>query len=301
MTKFMIGADPEIFVKNAAGVNVSAHDIVPGSKKAPHKVAKGAVQPDGLAAEFNIDPVPYNDFAAFDENIFTVLSALQKTLPEGHKFDLRASTVFDKAYYDSLPESAKELGCDPDYCAYSEDPFEPNKRPDGASGLRSAAGHIHIGWGADIPVDHPDHIEICRKLIRNLDVYVGLGMTVFDRDTERRKLYGKAGAYRPKSYGVEYRTPSNAWLPKREYRLFIHGLVGRCLNDMSAGKDIASQLAGKYDIASIINDGDAKSAKMILTKSLGVTIPDSVDPEKVEAAAKKAAETARKATKKAEG
>ena len=45
-----------------------------------------------------------------------------------------------------------------------------------------------------------------------LDVYLGLDSLTYDKDVERRELYGKAGAFRPKEYGVEYRVLSNAWL-----------------------------------------------------------------------------------------
>jgi hypothetical protein len=283
--KFTIGCDPEIFVKDrATGKPVSAHDLVPGSKKAPHKVSAGAVQPDGLAAEFNTNPVPIDDFSAFNNNIVGVLSELRSIIPSNLQIEPSPTVFFDKDYYESLPEEAKELGCDPDYCAYSIDPSEPNPRPDGDSGQRSAAGHIHVGWGADIPVDHPDHVEVCRAFIRNLDVFVGLGMTCIDSDTERRKLYGKAGAYRPKSYGVEYRTPSNAWILNTPLRRFIHGLVSRAVKDMQSTTPqyLKAEREG-VDIQSIINSGDVSYAKTYLS-TLGITLPkiEEVSPEEAE-------------------
>lgn len=299
--EFKLGADPELFLKRADGTNISAHDIVPGSKKAPHIVDSGAIQPDGLAAEFNIDAVPFNDFRAFDNNLTKVLGELKKTVGPDVFFDTRPSTLFDKDYYDSLPETAKILGCDPDYDAYSEDPMKPNPRPDGSSGLRSAAGHLHIGWGNDIPVDHPEHLDICRDFIRQLDLYVGLGMTVFDTDTERRKLYGKAGAYRPKHYGVEYRTPSNAWISSRVRRQFIHNLVVAAITDMQSGSPKFSTFEKRYaktygSVQDIINNGDAAKAEMILTAILGVHIPSGLKaPTQKEIAVK--AETAAAAVK----
>jgi hypothetical protein len=270
---FMIGCDPEVFVRNDKGQLVTAHGMIPGDKKAPHKVKSGAIQVDGMALEFNIDPVPAEDFQAFDTAILTVVSELKKSLPEGHKCQVLPSAQFDPEYYEGVPEEAKELGCDPDFCAYSDDIFETNPRPDGPVGLRSAAGHIHVGWGADIPTDNADHMEICRSFIRNLDVYVGLGMTCIDGDAERRKIYGCAGAFRPKSYGVEYRTPSNVWIRNVAGRRFVHSLVNAAINDMKKGAPAFKKLAADgYDVQAIINSGDYEQAERLL-KELYITVP----------------------------
>lgn len=278
---FTIGCDPELFVTDKKGNAVTAHGLVPGDKKNAYKVDKGAVQVDGMALEFNIDPVPYMDANRFNDNVVTVLNRLKKMVPD-HKLNIVPSVQFDKDYYDNhVPEDAKELGCDPDFCAYSDDIFEPNPRPDGDSGLRSAAGHIHVGWGSDIPVDSSEHVEICRSFIRNMDCYVGLGMLVIDTDERRRSLYGKAGAFRPKSYGVEYRTPSNAWLVSKAARMFIHGLVVACIEDMRyhspKGSEAAKRLKQSYgyDIQKIINTGDRKAAITVL-KHLYISIPSDV-------------------------
>lgn len=65
-------------------------------------------------------------------------------------------------------------------------------RPEGDRLFRTGAGHIHIGWGADIPVDNREHHEICASFVKMLDATVGLFMTCIDRDPRRRELYGKA-------------------------------------------------------------------------------------------------------------
>jgi hypothetical protein len=286
MSDFTIGCDPELFLKsNTTGRPVSAHDILPGNKKTPFVVTGGAVQPDGLAAEFNAGPFPADDFKAFNEGVLGVMRTMHGMVKEVNPdltFDIIPSTTFDPDYYEGLPEDAKELGCDPDFCAYSNDPFEPNVRPSGATGLRGAGGHIHIGWASDIPVDNPDHIDICRGFIRNLDIFVGLGMTIIDTDDRRREVYGKAGAYRPKSYGVEYRTPSNAWLKSEATRRFIHGLVSAALADMMKGEEAAylrlkPRTKGKalIDAQSIINTGNAVEAYRVLTDVLGQRVPDA--------------------------
>jgi hypothetical protein len=281
MTIFKLGVDPEIFIKRQGGGHVSAHDIVPGSKSSQFKVPNGVVQPDGLAAEFGIDPVPHTDFEAFNDNIVSVMTSLRdiiKAYDPSLGFDLSPSVAFDKSYYDALPESAKELGCDPDFCAYSVDALEPNVKPDGAAGVRSAAGHIHIGWGDGIPWDNPEHLEICRSFVRNLDVFVGLAMLLIDADDRRRELYGKAGAFRPKPYGVEYRTPSNVWLRSKTARRFIHGQVSRAITDMQTGAPAFEKLARDgYDVQSIINAGDRPTAKRLLNDYFYVRVPAGLE------------------------
>ncbi len=282
--KFTIGCDPEVFLVNReTGKPVSAHDLVPGSKKEPHKTTNGAIQPDGLAAEFNTNPVPLEDFRAFSDSIVKTLTDLRGVVPEAFRIEPVPTVVFDEEYYSSLPDTAKELGCDPDFCAYSEDPSEANPRPDSVTGLRSGAGHIHFGWGSGIPTDHPDHIRVCRNFIKQLDVYVGLGMTVIDGDTERRKLYGRAGAYRPKSYGVEYRTPSNAWIVDERLRRFIHSLSTAAVNNMQTVSPMYETVERFINVQEVINTGDSVAARKFLTEVLKVHIPKlDTDPAPAE-------------------
>jgi len=119
---FTLGCDPEVFVKKN-GVPVSAHGLIPGDKKAPHKTERGAVQVDGMALEFNTNPVDYNDFDGFNENIVRTKAALKTFLTErgDGKYNIVEVPVmeFDAEYLAAQPEEAKELGCDPDYDAYT--------------------------------------------------------------------------------------------------------------------------------------------------------------------------------------
>ena len=50
-----IGCDPEFFVKENNKF-VNAHGLIEGTKDFPQLVNKGAVQVDGMALEFNINP-----------------------------------------------------------------------------------------------------------------------------------------------------------------------------------------------------------------------------------------------------
>ena len=231
--QFLLGADPEVFVRKD-GKPISAHGMIEGSKSSPKKTSNGAVQVDGMALEFNIDPTPYRNFDAFNFNIVKTVRDL-KELAGGVTLVPEPVQVFGKEFMDAQPDEAKELGCDPDFNAYTG---EENPRPDGERPFRTGAGHVHIGWGADIPVENVEHFEICQGFIKVLDATVGMFMTFIDRDPRRRELYGKAGAFRVKPYGVEYRTPSNVWIKNKARRQMMHFLLGKAIDAHCAGQTI---------------------------------------------------------------
>lgn len=244
MTQFTIGCDPEVFVARKGKI-VSAHGLVPGDKKNPYPVPGGALQVDGMALEFNIDPVdiPNNMYGVSGSHIFSrrvlnTMRHLRDNLPEGHTLRIEPFFEFSKDYLESQPDDAKELGCDPDMNAYT---LEPNPAPDKDVLYRTTAGHIHIGWGQDIPVDHPDHLAICAQTIKTLDAVLGVISVVLDDDVRRRQLYGKAGAFRAKPYGVEYRTPSNFWLKNDYLRRWVYNATRYALNYLSHDFDSAPQ------------------------------------------------------------
>lgn len=218
LPKVMIGCDPELFLFKPDGSPKSAHDIIPGDKKKPHKVELGAIQVDGVAAEFNINPAP--DVGTFITNITTVMTNLEGRIGP-LKIGIQPTAVFSEKDWEEIPPSQKVLGCDPDYNAYTMEvnpPPDPHGKP-----MRTAAGHVHVGFtGKKVRVGDPDHFVDCCTLVRNLDYILGLPSLLWDGDNERRTLYGRAGAFRPKPYGVEYRTLSNMWLSSKELMQFVY-------------------------------------------------------------------------------
>lgn len=229
--QILVGADPELFIKVGEGKYRSAHGVIPGTKKEPHKVRAGAVQVDGLALEFNIDPA--KDENEFVGNISTVLSELRNMVPEEYEFDFVPTANFHPAHLKKQPEEAMELGCEPDYNAYT---MEENPRPDGTVNFRTAAGHIHIGFTEGADPSSEEHMMRCATLVKQLDVYLGVPSLFWDADRKRRSLYGKAGAFRPKSYGVEYRTLSNAWLKREDLVQYVYRQTVAAVESLRAGK-----------------------------------------------------------------
>lgn len=224
---FLIGADPELFVRHIdTGKFISGHDLIPGTKLQPHFVDGGAIQVDGTALEFNI--IPAENKRDFRENIFKVMDNLYARLEDfafaDHYIAIEPVATFDKEYFDALPDEAKLLGCEPDFNAYTG---KTNTPPNGEVLFRTAGGHIHIGWGNHFDPTDPDHFEQCRGFVKQLDALLYPASLIWDKDEQRRELYGAKGAFRPKVYGVEYRPLSNAWLRDENIIDFVYDTTVR--------------------------------------------------------------------------
>lgn len=261
MSKILVGCDPEVFVKKN-GIFQSAFGLIAGDKKNPQKVDKGAVQVDGMALEFNIDPAASE--AEFLMNVQDVFNIMKRMVPE---FEVVAVPVadFDQAYLSAQPKEALELGCDPDFNAWTR---QANPRPDGERPMRTASGHVHIGWTENESKEDGNHIHRCELIAKQLDFHLGLPSLFYDGDKRRREMYGKAGAYRPKPYGVEYRTLSNAWLNSEELIKWVYRATQRGVETAMNG----IFLHEKYgDIQDIINTSD-KDRALAIIKEEGIEV-----------------------------
>lgn len=254
MPKILIGCDPEVFVKKD-GLFKSAFGLIKGDKANPFPVRRGAVQVDGMALEFNIDPAATED--EFCINVQDVFNQMKLMVPD---YEVVASPVahFEAAYLKEQPPAALELGCDPDFNAWTT---EANVKPDADRPMRTASGHIHIGWTNGEDTQGNDHLNRCRMAAKQMDFYLGLPSLIYDNDTLRREMYGKAGACRYKPYGVEYRTLSNAWLKSENLMRWVFRSAQKGMDDLFNGKDLSKKYG---DIQAIINNSDLKTAKQII-------------------------------------
>lgn len=263
MYKLLLGADPELFIKKGRSY-ACADGVIPGTKAKPYLVDKGAVQVDGMAVEFNIDPASTAE--EFSDNIVSVMNTLDEMVGE-HELVCKPSVVFNKKVWAEAPDEAKILGCEPDFNAWTG---EVNPKPNAEVNFRTAAGHIHIGWteGEDIKDQH--HINECEIIVRELDYRLGITSVLIDTDGRRRELYGKAGAYRPKSYGVEYRVLSNFWLKDDILRNWVFEVVKSTLEDLSNGlhRNIISKKhgnkGGHYSAQNIIDANRKDRAELLI-------------------------------------
>lgn len=210
-----IGSDPEMFLFKS-GVPVSSIGLIPGSKDQPFKIGEYEyVQVDNVAIEFNVKPSETPE--EFIESLNVCYSWAKKHLSAidpSIEIVPVASTVFDDK--ELRPRAARMFGCDPDFNAWNEG--YPNSRPNGPKNLRSCGGHIHLG------ISKIGDFDLMR-LVRLLDQEVGMYTAEICGDERRRLLYGSAGSFRYKSYGLEYRTPSVSWIKSEES---IREVFSRC-------------------------------------------------------------------------
>lgn len=258
-----VGADPEVFVSMGEGF-LPAPGLVPGNKKEPFPVKKGAIQVDGLALEFNIDPVQEEE--DFVVSLKEVMSELSKRLPEGASLAKNASATFTEEQLDALDPKHLIIGCDPDYNAYTSG--SPNPPLVLYTGTRFAGGHIHVGWTSDASIRDPSHIGSCITLVRLLDQYLGVPSVLLDPDDSRRKAYGKAGSFRPRSYGVEYRTLSNFWLQEEKYVRWVYRTIQLITFDPEYQQDLDLM----DEVEDIINQSDREAAEEFIQEH-GIVLP----------------------------
>ena len=190
ITNLTLGSDPEFFLfdKTIQKV-VPAVGLVGGAKYAPHYLPTGeGILEDNVMVEFTTSVC--KDAKDITASVNRALSYLRNKLDKKYEFLFAATHNFD--WQDLATEQAMLFGCEADYNAYTR---RENIPPDSSKeSLRSCAGHIHLGW------DNPT-LSDAVTLVKLLDLYLGVPSVLLDEDRDRRKLYGKAGCFRPKAYG----------------------------------------------------------------------------------------------------
>ena len=211
-----IGNDVEFILTGKKGP-VSSIGIVGGTKSFPSPCDCGALQEDNVLAEINIHP------------------------------SKKASAFYGPL--ELINPKALEFGCDPDINAWSQRVNKFKELRGKMASLRSAGGHVHVGI-SELTTDKRF------ELIQCMDAFIGLQAVLLDKDTQRKELYGKAGAMRMKPYGVEWRVPSNFWVHSKYNRKWMFDAAMFCGITFSE----VSHLYSKVDVVSIINKNDKRAA-----------------------------------------
>jgi len=252
-----IGSDPEVFLHNKSTKEVvSAIPFIPGDKHDPYQIPTlpegHMIQTDNIMVEYCLPPT--SDYRALIKSFRDCIAYTNNTIPSELEVVVKASANVSEQYLQD--EQAKRFGCDPDFNAWTDDLNNP---PNSDTNLRTCGGHIHIGY------DNPDY-ELSKKLIKALDIFLGVPSILLDPDKDRKKMYGKAGAHRLKTYGVEYRGLSNFWLAEEELTQLVFNGVRMAIAMINSSESYLDKMSDtlQLKIQTCINTGDEELAQQLV-------------------------------------
>ncbi len=273
-TQFTIGSDVEHFLVDADGQTISVEGKLGGSKKEPLDIGQGCNrQEDCVLAEFGIPPVMYGEKDKFVGYLDYCKQVGNEILSEqGLKLLSCSSRLFDPKELQS--EQAMTFGCEPSFNVYTKS-ISVIPDPEDVGTLRSAGFHIHIGFPKDFCKTEFEYIQATEKIIKLMDLNLGVPSIIMDMDEERRKIYGKPGDFRYRTLGddifvLEYRSLGGGLLGCKESMEYVFNQTCKVIDDFLAGVEVPNKM--EKEIRSCILDNNFEQAKNIL-KVMGVQYP----------------------------
>lgn len=246
-----IGTDPEFFLINKeTGKYVPSIGLIGGSKYDPRPITNNGhcIQEDNVMVEFNVPPArSANDL--WKDVDFVKNFIKNEIIPKNLDVVIKPSVHFD--IEDLKSEQAQTFGCEPDFNAWE---LEMNSVKMSDETLRVAGGHLHIGY-------NKSNEQSSIAIVRSLDLFLGVQSVILDSDTERKKMYGKAGAMRFKSFGCEYRVLSNFWIENEQLTHWTFNIALEAIEFANVESKIDETLAEK--VINCINNQDKELAYWI--------------------------------------
>ena len=289
----MLGCDPEFFFAKKNGEIIGSEKVLKKEDKQNHRLVI-----DGVQAELNPSPSYCRQLLA--SSIHDCFVNLRESLNRrGIDAIIKVDTLVNitQEELNSLSQGCQVFGCDPSTNIYNEGSDKTSQiKVDPKKYLkRSAGGHIHLGnayhsyleneatylkRAANGETNLLEYIKIGKRieqalktspdiLVAVLDIVVGNTCVLLDRDDgnkERRANYGRAGEYRVKPYGLEYRTLSNFWLRSYQLMSFVTGLCRfavHCVSESTPENDYVKALfeaVKRDDIVKAINENNVELA-----------------------------------------
>lgn len=261
LTLDKVGSDVEYFLVDSNGKPVPCIGLFPGTKEKPYPILGGngfAIQEDNVALEWNIPPAP--DAYQF---VYNLMRAKEEIIERAKVYGLtpvaQASMKFDPKQLQH--EQALTAGCQSDYCAWDRKENEPVKLD---KEIRAAGGHVHISFKVDDQKPKfPEHLSFFESIVMACDIFLGTVSVFVDKDKERRKFYGRAGAfrYKPEYGGVEYRTLSPFWTQEPKYMGWVFNQVENAFRTINSWGDHANSKLRTYKpyVMKVINEGHEPS------------------------------------------
>jgi len=258
-----VGCDPEVFLINKeTNKHVSAIGLFPGDKEMPYMIDKEGhgVLIDNCSVEFVI--VPAKTKEEFSSSVKKCLSYIEDNCPKELSISRECDINFDQDQLEA--EGACVVGCSSDFNVYSG---KMNTPPNVTkTRQRVSAGHVHIGWKS------PNNAQR-EAVVKAMDLFVTLPMVLMEKANTRRKMYGKAGDFRPKPYGVESRSPSNHWIFTEETSKWVFEQTHKAIEWLNKGNEM--DLGTELNVTKAINTYDQELAVEMCDK-FGILVPETM-------------------------
>lgn len=91
-----------------------------------------------------------------------------------------------------------------------------------------------------------------------MDLFLSVPLVIMEPDSKRKELYGKAGAFRPKPYGLEYRTPSNWYLSDKKLMKWAYNSTQTAFKFFTKNGQLQRDLA--VHVQEVINNNNKSAA-----------------------------------------
>lgn len=274
------GTDPEIFVVDKEDKLLPAFQFLPSQTeaKAFHGYKYSYAYRDGFAAECYVGPNICHGFL-----MDNIRNGLKKTLEMAREQDsqakltIQSSFQISKEVMDAASDDDVAFGCEPSFNVYGTSPAPtmlPREFP-----FRFTGGHIHFAM--------PIAKDRLKRIVKACDLFGALpavGLFASFDSPHRRLSYGRAGEHRLPSYGLEYRTLSNAWLSDPRIAHLTFNLVrGAVRASQVVDPDV---LMSDEQLQDIINNCDVTAARKFFAENVngyngilkcesGVNYPDT--------------------------
>jgi hypothetical protein len=271
-----IGTDLEVFIANKdTGRIIPADNLVPGKAEPlhAHPFSEGKLFPfpvlfyDGMQAEVNTDA--YTCKAYLIDELVYFFRKLNKVAESANgRILVEPAVQIDEEILNAAHDPMSRMfGCEP-HLSVELGGFPEIIDIDASSHfIRYAGGHIHLGITSptnNLNRQLNDSLltgEGRIRVVKMLDIVLSNTFVLIEREPDRirRAIYGKAGTYREKPYGVEYRTPSNIWARHPALTHLAWSLARIAVNIVAHGYT-GSFNVPREDIINAINYGDKQLA-----------------------------------------
>lgn len=255
------GSDPEIFVVDKEGKMIPAFRFLPPKEK-PVTIANTGetVYFDGYQAEFTVKAGSCHGymFDSVQRAMARLLTEARKKYP-GATLSLKSTFEVPLSELAEEPEEFVQFGCAPSLNAYGMENSNMNGRE---VPFRMTGGHIHMGIGGKTP-------EQMIPIVKALDAILGVSLVSLFAEYDnplRRTMYGKVGEYRLPPHGLEYRTPSNAWMMHPAIANLVFDL-GRVAAAVGAGNLMGYWKVDEAEVIQAVQNCDVELAREILNRN----------------------------------